>query len=129
MVSRKSIIDPSEHAIQTRLFGVLRYAARQDTYNFAIPNAGRRSFKVAQQMKAEGLRAGVADLCFMLPAAEGAVAWLEMKKRGGSLSVEQTGFRAICERLGHRWAMAKSVEEALDVLRGWNVLKPWGAIL
>jgi VRR-NUC domain len=115
---------PSEHEIQTALLDALRYAARPDSYHFSIPNAGRRSFRIAAQMKAEGLKAGIADLCFMLP--DGRAAWLEMKKRGGSLSVAQRGFGAICTRLGHPWAVAYSVEEAFEILADWNVLKPKG---
>jgi hypothetical protein len=125
----RRVIKPTEHVLQTRLLNILAYTARPDTYHFAIPNAGQRSYHVAAKMKAEGLRSGVSDLCFMLPADEGYVGWLEMKKHDGSLSIAQHGFRAICERLGHRWAMARSVEEAFDIVGGWGVLKPGAVIL
>jgi len=123
------IIDPSEHTLQSRLIDILTYAARPEIYYFAIPNQSNRHINNAMKMKAEGVRSGIPDLEFLFPADEGYVAWLEMKTRTGSLSVAQMGFRAWCERNGHRWAMAKSVEEALDVLRAWNVLKPGAVIL
>jgi hypothetical protein len=117
-------IDPSEHSLQTQLLGILTYALRSEICVVAIPNQSNRHINNAVKMKAEGMRRGAADLLFMFPVEEGAVGWLEMKTRTGSLSDYQIGFSAICERLGHRWAMARSVDQALDVLRGWNALKP-----
>lgn len=118
------LVNPSEHTIQAQLLGVLVVAIRPELRVIAIPNQGKRSLITGRRMVAEGLTKGVADLLIMFPADEGAIAWLEMKTPKGRLSDEQHGFHAICERLGHRWGMAQSVEEALIVLRGWNALKP-----
>lgn len=112
----------SEHKIQVQLLDYLVLAARQDIYYFAVPNQANRHIRNAVKMKAEGVRSGVADLCFMFPA--GRVAWLEMKKPGGSLSATQKTFRDICLSLGHTWGTAKSVDEALDLLTKWDALKP-----
>lgn len=114
--------NPSEHVIQTRLIDYLAYAARPEVYYFAVPNQANRGIYNASKMKAEGLRAGVADLCFMLP--KGRVAWLEMKKPGGSMSHAQKQFRDICADLGHHWALAKSVDEAIEFLTTLDALKP-----
>ena len=116
------ILEPSEHKIQVRLLDYLAYAARQDIYYFAIPNQSNRHIQNAVKMKAEGVRSGIADLCFLFPG--GRVAWLEMKKPGGVLSDTQKNFRDICKALSHDWATAKSVDEALDVLTRWDALRP-----
>lgn len=116
------LVSPSEHVIQCRLMDYLAYAARSEVYYFAIPNQGNRHIYNASKMKAEGVRSGVADLCFMLP--NGIAGWLEMKKPGGSMSETQKQFRDRCAVLGHKWALAKSVDEALDILTGWDALKP-----
>lgn len=116
------LVDPSEHVIQCRLIDYLVYAAKPEVYYFAIPNQGNRHIYNATKMKAEGVRAGVADLCFMLPG--GTVGWLEMKKPSGSLSDPQKQFRERCALLGHKWALAKSVDEAIEVLTKWDALKP-----
>ena len=113
---------PSEHRIQATLVDYLYYAAKPDVYYFAIPNQANRHIRNAVKMKAEGVRSGVADMCFMFP--QGRVAWLEMKKPGGSLSATQKQFREVCHALGHQWGTAKSVEEALDLLTEWDALKP-----
>lgn len=112
---------PSEHKLQVALVNYLTVNARADVFYFAVPNGGLRNIRVAQQMKAEGLRPGVADLCFMLPG--GRTAWLEMKTAKGQLSDAQHGFKARCRELGHLWAMARSIEEAIPHLAAWNVLR------
>lgn len=116
------ILEPSEHKIQVRLLDYLAYAARADIYYFAIPNQSNRHIQNAVKMKAEGVRSGIADLCFMFP--QGRVGWLEMKKPGGTLSDNQKNFRDICKALSHDWAIAKSVDEALAILTKWDALKP-----
>lgn len=116
------IVNPSEHLIQARLIDYLAYAARPDLYYFAVPNQSNRHISNAVKMKSEGVRSGIADLCFMFPA--GRVAWLEMKKPGGTLSANQKSFRDICAALGHEWGTAKSVDEALELLTKWDALKP-----
>jgi hypothetical protein len=130
-VTRKRTIQPSEHTVQKRLLSILDYAKRPEIVVFAIPNAGRRGFQTAAKLKAEGMMAGVADLEFLFPVDEpgGCCAFLEMKTIGGSLSIAQMGFRAKLARLGIRWETAKTLEEALDVMRAWNVLKPNAVIL
>lgn len=112
----------SEHKIQVKLLDYLALAARRDIYYFAVPNQSNRHIRNAMKMKSEGVRSGIADLCFMFPA--GRVAWLEMKKPGGSLSATQKTFRDICLSLGHTWGTAKSVDEALALLTQWDALKP-----
>jgi hypothetical protein len=112
----------SEHADQSAVISHLMKHARPDVYFFAIPNAGRRGFRTAAMMKAEGLRAGVADICIMLPGGE--TRWLELKRAKGRQSDEQLGFAAICIRLGHSYSLARSYDEAVMFLDAWGVLKP-----
>lgn len=121
LTSRVAIPRASEHSIQKSLVEYLTINCRPDVFFFSVPNGGLRHPSVAAKMKLEGLKPGVADLCFMLPG--GRVAFLEMKNAIGRLSDHQLGFKAICERLGHPWAMARSVEEAIAHLATWNVLK------
>lgn len=110
-----------EHKIQVALMDYLAFAARPEIYYFAIPNQSNRHISNAGKMKAEGVRAGSPDLCFLLPG--GRVGWLEMKAPGGSLSDTQKAFRDRALSLGHYWAMAHSIDEALISLTEWNALK------
>ena len=111
----------SEHSLQTMVLEHLRLRAVADSFVFAIPNAGMRSFPVASRMKAEGMTAGVADLCVMLSG--GRVIWLELKTAKGRLSDTQHGFRAVCDRLGHPYILARSLDEAVDGLAAAGALK------
>ena len=111
----------SEHTLQVKLLALLDATAKPDLFWFAIPNAGQRSLRMGARMKHEGLRAGVADLCIMLP--EGRSAWLELKKPGNYQTIEQKGFAARCARLEHPYAVVKTLEQAIDVLRTWGVLR------
>jgi len=112
---------PSEHKIQTALMDYLMFAGRKDLFWFAIPNQSNRHIHNAAKMKAEGVRSGIPDLCFMLD--QGRVAWLEMKTQIGRLSDTQKAFRDRAQALGHHWAMARSVDEAIPHLTAWGVLK------
>ena len=111
----------SEHHLQTQVLQHLTVAGRRDIYWFAIPNAGRRSGRTGSRMKAEGLKRGVADICVMFP--NGGVAWLELKTPKGVQSDYQKGFQAICERLGHAYALARTFEGAIYALQSWGALR------
>jgi hypothetical protein len=110
-----------EHDIQKTVLAHLGLFGKDNVFAFAIPNAGWRPGAIGSRMKAEGLTAGVADLAIMLPA--GKVAWLELKARRGRQSEAQKAFEAVCHQLGHPYAMARGLDEAIDVLKGWGALK------
>lgn len=111
----------TEHALQCALLEYLSLTARMGIYWFSVPNAGKRSPGTAAWFSAEGLRAGVADLCFMLP--NGKCAWLELKRsRKHKQTMEQFAFSEICAKLGHPYAVAHSFDEAVTILRQWEVV-------
>ena len=119
----RRILQPSEHVIQVRLLNALKLLAAPGVIAFAVPNAAKRSVQMAIKMQAEGLLPGVADLCIMMPG--GRVGWLELKKTQprGKLSPAQRAFGETCKSLGHPWACAWSVQEALVYLRAWGALR------
>jgi len=104
-----------EHAMQATLMDYLAIQYRYELYAFAIPNAGQRSPRIGKRMKDEGMRAGVADICVMLKG--GKVIWVELKTAKGRLSPAQKDFRLICRSLGHTYLLARSVSEAIDLLK------------
>lgn len=114
----------SEHALQVQVIGLIEIGkTHPDITAVAIPNAGRRSWKVGKRMKAEGMRRGAPDLAVLMP--EGRVGWLEMKKpKRGVQSDYQMGFEAKCKRLGHSYALAFTLDQAITALIGWGALKP-----
>lgn len=65
----------------------------------AVPNAGKRGFKAQRQAKAEGMVAGVFDLCVTWPGP--GVAWCEMK------GYADRGAPAVHEALQQRCSLAE----------------------
>src|SRR5262245_42876047 len=97
----------------------------KDTYPvlkllYAVPNGGHRNVKVAKKLKAEGVIAGVADLC--LPAARRGYhgLYLEMKSEEGVTTKEQQAFlRGVFEE-GYCAVIAQGVDEARSTL-AWYI--------
>jgi len=80
---------------------------------FAIPNGGKRSKATAGRMKAEGVLAGVPDICVPMPSAR--TVWLEVKHGRGPTSGAQDEMHARLRLLGHRVEVVRSVGDALAV--------------
>lgn len=109
-----------EEDLQSALVQHLRMLAPKTVIWFAVPNGAYKSKRTAARFKAQGLVAGVPDLCFVL--ADGSAAFLELKSGAGRLSPQQKDFAARCEAMGVPWAVASDIDTALAILRGWEVL-------
>jgi hypothetical protein len=78
---------------------------------FAIPNGGHRHPAVAAKLKAEGVRAGVPDICLPVPRGPYHGLWIELKAPGGqgsrkgAVSPEQAAWIERLEAHGY-WATA-----------------------
>jgi hypothetical protein len=72
---------------------------------FAIPNGGDRNRIVAANLKAEGVKSGVADL--LLPVARQGYHgfFIEMKNARGQQSTSQKDFEAFVSREGYLYAV------------------------
>lgn len=81
---------------------------------FHIPNGGSRDAREASNLKVQGVLAGVPDLCIVLPGAR--TIWVEMKAKGGRVSLNQTGLHKLFIEMGHVVLTAYSAEEALALL-------------
>lgn len=79
---------------------------------YAVPNGGDRNLRVARKLKAEGVLAGVADLC--LPAARRGYhgLYLEMKSGEGVATEEQKEFLRGVSAEGYCAIIAQGVDEA-----------------
>jgi len=84
---------------------------------YAVPNGGDRNLRVARKLKAEGVLAGVADLC--LPAARRGYhgLYLEMKSEEGVATEEQKEFLRGVLGEGYCAAIAQGVDDAKATLK------------
>lgn len=118
---------PTEHADQVALFswadiaawGAVPGAADALALMFAIPNGGRRDKATAGKLKAEGVRAGVPDVCLPVRSAGGTRIglWIELKReRGGTVSPAQRDWHARLEAAGHRVVVARGWQAAAEAI-------------
>lgn len=85
-VGGKAKAQQPEHNMQVKLISEIRKLALIPEYKdlgktFAIPNGGKRNVIVAQKMKAEGVRAGIPDLC--LPVMRGGYGGMYIELKAG----------------------------------------------
>jgi hypothetical protein len=109
----------TEHGHQSALF--CWAAQNQDRFPelkwmYAIPNGGERNVAVAAKLRAEGVRAGVSDVC--LPIARGPFHgfYIEMKKPGGKESDKQKEFGAFLVEQGYHYECCDHWEIARDMI-------------
>ena len=120
----------TEHAHQRAFFAWLNVMQYQDKHSmarmaFAIPNGGFRDKITAGKLKAEGVKAGVADICYPLPQASNGYLslWLEMKKpKVGRSSAEQSDWAIDMRVCGHAvstcWGWRAARQAFIDYSRG-----------
>jgi hypothetical protein len=117
----KKLLTPSEHQLQVSLVEFWEAAGKKELHLFAIPNGELRNIQVALRLKREGGKPGTPDLCIILP--EGKTAWLEMKTRGGRLSMDQKAFRDTALANGHYWACAYTLDQAVKFLTSVGAIR------
>lgn len=86
---------------------------------FHPPNGGARSKREGGRFKQMGVLPGIPDLVFLLP--DGRTGFIELKAPAGRFQASQRIIHADLQRLGHRVAVCRSVEEVETTLRAWGV--------
>ena len=76
-----------------------------------VPNGGSRNKREAAIMKAEGIRAGAADLILLTPRGGYGALCVEMKSPTGKQSPEQKEWQKQAEYAGNKYVVCRSVEE------------------
>lgn len=80
-----------------------------ELFAFHVPNGERRSRLTAAILVGMGVKAGAPDFVVLL--GSGRTLWLELKTENGRLSCAQADFRATARRLGHTYAVCRSVAD------------------
>jgi hypothetical protein len=111
----------SEAALQTHLCKLLYAFGRPDILWFSVPNGEQRSAKTGQRLKQQGVRAGAADLCFVI---DGRFVGLELKTETGRISIAQEAFKDDVERAGGRYCCAYGLNEAIAALIDIGAFRP-----
>ena len=101
--------------IQWAQFNSSRYPELELLYH--IPNGGLRNKREAAELKRLGVKAGVPDLC--LPVARGLYhgLYIEMKRKGGQESKQQTEWLKRLKEQGYETITAYNFEQAADAIK------------
>ena len=109
-----------EHDAQVKLFAdYIEPRLVAGAVAFAIPNGGFRHKKIAEELRAEGVKAGVPDICIV---HRGRVYFLEMKAARGTLRRHQRDMIAALEAAGATCAVAHGLDAAVAQLTAWGLL-------
>lgn len=119
--ARKNVAPlPTEHQVQASFFKRLALE-RPDVLAWAVPNAAKRSMRLAALLKAEGMRSGVPDVFVAQGGCEKGF-FIEFKKPGhtpsaeGKLSASQVEMIAALRVRGYPVAVCRSANEAMTVV-------------
>jgi len=80
---------------------------------YHIPNGGSRNLVEAHNLKEQGVKAGVPDICLPVPSGRYTALYIELKRRdGGRVSDAQRGWLAALNRVGCRAVVCRGWDEA-----------------
>lgn len=108
-------------------YGDASKAVTELRWLFAIPNGGSRGGDkrsaqiIGAQMKAEGVKPGVADMMLPVPRHNLCGLFIELKREdgGAGLSPLQREFGAFVQKQSYGFAQALGWEAAADILMRW----------
>lgn len=114
----------SEHAHQVAFFCwcATNLMMVHNRLIFAIPNGGKRDKITSGNLKAEGVKAGVADIFVSIPVGKYHGLYIELKKpafkgkRRGYVEPEQKEFRTGVIQQGYAHAICVGWRDAVDIL-------------
>lgn len=116
----------SEHDEQVTVFQVLEMNERKYPFLkwiYAVPNGGHRHPAVAGRLKAEGVKAGVSDVCIPIPVKGKHGAFLEMKFGKNKLTHEQLAFSVFVKGRDYYFETCWSADEALTAIEFYLDIK------
>lgn len=105
----------SESVLQSQCVGWFK-AQFPNIVIFAIPNAAKRSFRLAAKMKKEGMVSGIPDLMVAEPTYEAHGLFLEMKRTPKDKTTDnQNYYLQKLSEAGYKTAVCHSFEEFQQV--------------
>lgn len=84
-----------------------------------IPNGGKRDKKEAAELKRQGVKAGVPDLCLPSPKGKYCGLYIELKTEKGELSIEQEWWLQELKKCGYCTSVAYGLTQALEQIEGY----------
>lgn len=88
-----------------------------------IPNGGSRNKSEAANLKRQGVKAGVPDLCLPVPVGKEHGMYIEMKYGKNKTTKDQDRWLDSLKRMGYRTKVCYSAEEAIKEIQKYLQLK------
>jgi hypothetical protein len=111
-----------EHQIQAAIIKYLDFALPGTIRAVGVSN-NPRSKIVGGLEKARGMRKGFPDILLIgFDMGEPFAGLIEVKSEGGQLRAEQREWRDWCKLTGVPHAVARSVDDAKDILSEWGLI-------
>ena len=83
---------------------------------YHVPNGGARTKHAGRQLKREGVKRGVWDICIDVPCRNFHGAKVEVKRFGGKLSDEQVDYGRAVGKLGYKCFVAFCVGDFIKFM-------------
>jgi hypothetical protein len=119
----------TEHQEQVALFGLValhlkKYPELEDLYS--VPNGARVGWKTAKKLKAEGLKAGIPDLCLPVSRMGYHALYIEMKrsKPRGTVKPHQRERMERLSEYGNLCVVCWGTEKAWQMIEGYLLELP-----
>lgn len=116
----KANYTPTEGMEQAKLFSwahMQTYFYPELDLMFHVPNGGSRGKAEAGRFRAEGVKAGVPDICLPVPRGQYHGLFIEMKRQqGGRVSPEQKAWLDKLQGQGYLATVCRGWEEASNII-------------
>jgi hypothetical protein len=112
----------SEFGLQCQVADLLRRWKKPSWRFTHIASGELRTRAAAVKLYRMGVMPGWPDLILVGPMPP-KVFFMEFKRQGGKLTVEQRAFKAVCKDLDIPHEVVSELKQALAILEGWGVLQ------
>lgn len=106
---------PTEAEEQTALFQWAAYHSKLK-YMYAVPNGGSRNLIEAANLKRQGVKSGVPDICLPVAREDYHGLYIELKVGKNKISENQKEWMEYLTKAGYKTAVCYGFEEAKGLL-------------
>lgn len=112
----------AEYRLHCQIVDLLKLSGAHGLWYWHTPNSGKRTATEAARFRAMGVLAGVSDLALSIPGVGMAFVEIKAGRGRGRVSYEQEVFLEAMAAHGHRTAVVKSFDQAVELFTEWGAI-------